>query len=403
MKVKIITYSNIELTQLALQLADAWQDSFLQLKTATQNHATNAMTILAYTMNVLKQPLIIILDVEFRQYENECNQYLIEAKKHAEDYLNNIYGRILDQIASLKRLCCYIQNIANFINDGATDQDMDDILSALSDIINYSLAYRDDAHFICQILSDFRMNVGNDASHFSTVASDFQQTMTGQQHKLAGINIQLADITQQIYVDIQQQVHAAVKIEQAIIQINSGAIGKLFTLDTNTPILLAGISIIAKGKAEQQQIAADLNYQLRQKNEMAMEIYRIQSHLSQVQLISQGYAALSQQALDAQTAAQGMVDSWSDLTGNLNNLINLLKELDNKNAFKVLVQLFNKALVADIDDVIRCVAHIEQQTEDLRHQLQALQKGLPNWLSTQLGQGSAYILTNYHKPVYALF
>lgn len=396
-------YTDIELTSLALQLAGQWQDGFLQSKKANQDHATNAMTIQTYAISVKGQARVNSPDPSFKTFTDQCNQYLGTAQSHADDYLNNIHGNILDQVSSLKQFCIYIQSVGNAISTGQVDdQAAPGILTALGDIQSEGTKYKSDSQMMQNSIGTFRGNVGADASNFSTVSSNFQNVMTGKKGKLEDLNKQLAAVIQQINADMQQQAKAAADVKNGIIKVVVGAVGEIFTLGAATPILLAGIKLVSQGKAEEKQIAADLKDQLKKKNDLVVEIHNIQQQLCQVQGIHQGYTGLDQKAQNAQTAAQGMVDAWGGLIAGLGKLLDSTKDLDNKSAFKLMVQLFSQAFLSNVSDVVDNVTQIENQMKDLHTQGHAMLMGMPNWVALRLGQGYGSMLINYNRPVYDL-
>ena len=176
---------------------------------------------------------------------------------------------------------------------------------------------------------------------------------------LASISSQLSTIQSNIDGAIAGTVLSGLAIVGGIFMTAVGGVAEFVTAGTSTPLVVAGIAVVAAGVGGEVASALALKNLNGQKASLLQQQSTLTAEVNLATGISTGIGSLQTQANTSVTAASQMENAWSFLSDDLSNLSSdLQKGITNTGMLRT---LFLTAANAEIQQVLNDTATIKTQ------------------------------------------
>lgn len=300
-------------------MASTTDQAARQISDASKKQSAQGLLVQTYCNSVLQQPNVNLVGTPtLATYQTKINDGLAKAKDNANLYLNKIQPMIITNMADISDYCDLYKSVPIALPENSSKQDWISTLHALKD---EAVMYTANAASVVQALQDLNGRINGDSVYLTETVSLFNTAVTGDNGVLASIKTQLDDIQGKIDGTIAGIVVSGLAISGGVFITAVGEIASFVTAGTSTPLVLAGIGLIAAGvggTVASSIVLANLNDS---KGTLLRQQASLTAEVSLALGISSGYQSLSGQAKQALDATIQMKNAWDFLTNDLNNLI----------------------------------------------------------------------------------
>lgn len=309
-------------------MLDVSSPTAVDLDQASKNQSSQGLLVQSYCNSVIAQTPVDLGEFKnLEKYQEGVNQGLNTAKGHAQDYLMNIQPLIITSVNSISNYYGLYDAVATTLTPGSSMKDWMDALNAMQD---QSGQYKKDADLVVSRLKALNIDLGNDTASFAKIVSDLNIAVNGDNGVLQSIDGQLGTMQSKIDGAISGVALSGFAIMGGIFMIVVGAVADFVTAGTSTPLIIAGIGVVAAGIGGEVASAITLKNLNDEKNNLLMKKSSLTAEVNLALGMSSAYGSLKNQALAATNAASQMSNAWGSLSGDIGNLItNLEKGKDN--------------------------------------------------------------------------
>jgi len=288
------------------------------ISTTSKGQSSQALVLQGYANSVLEQPTVDFSQFEtLLKYQTDINTGLGKAKDHAHTYLNNIQPATIRNITDIYNYYSLHNAIASTAGPNTTQQQW---LKHLGMMQEQAQQYVGNATQIVSDLRTFHDEVATDASAFNLFVVDLNTAVKGDRGVLSSIDGELSSLQSQIDGAIAGMAVSGLAILGGVFMIVVGAIADFVTAGTTTPLIIAGVAVVAVGVGG--EVASALTFKAL--NDEKANLLKKKAHLNEevklAQGLSTGYSALANGAKAALNAATQMQNAWNFLHDDLNNL-----------------------------------------------------------------------------------
>jgi hypothetical protein len=342
------------MTILALKAAAAANDDATSaMDQGSKAQSSQALILQAYALSVLQQPLLNLNTKSLEPLQNDMNASLKAAMAHANNYKNVILPSMLTSLTSMNQYF-NLQNALATALTPSTDQKT--TVAALNAVLDQANGYKSDAVSLQQQLAGLSSDISGDASKFNGFVTQLNAALNGDNGVLTDLQNQLGSIDGKIDGAITGTVLSGLAILGGAFLIAVGAIADFVTAGTSTPLIIAGIGIVATGVGGEVASAVTLSNLINMKADMLRQQAQLQAEVQLAAGLQSGYTSLSNAAVSAATAAQQMSNAWGLLGGHLSNLItDVEKGKQNAGTLQTLFLTAAKGAVADVQTDITTI------------------------------------------------
>ena len=219
-----------------------------------------------------------------------------------------------------------------------------------------SSQYQTHAKDVVASLTSLNTDLSTDAGNFSQIVNDLNTAVNGDNGVLKQIKGELSDIQGKIDGAIAGIALSGLAIVGGVFLAAVGGVADFVTAGTTTPLVVAGIGIVAAGVGGEVASAITLKNLNDQKAHLLKQKDSLKAEVHLAQGISSGYQSLSTQLGNAITAAQGMANAWNSIDSDLGSLVSDLQNgVTNAGAARTLfltaANSVVKTVVADISTI----------------------------------------------------
>ena len=294
------------------------------INTANKTQSSQALTIQNYANSVTEQPNVDFSGLPtLGKYEASINSGLKTAQTHANTYLNVIQPSIITNIANISNYYALHNAVATTLPAGSTQAEWIQALTALED---QSKTYQIAANGVVAQLISLHSDLTTDSADFTTVVTELNAAVNGDNGVLDSVNSQLSTIQGQIDGAIAGTVLSGIAIAGGVFMIAVGAVTDFVTAGASTPLVLGGIAVVAAGVGGEVAAAVTLENLNNEKAKLLTEEANLTAEVKLATSISGGYQSLSGQVGNAVKAASGMQNAWEALSADLGSMINDLNQ-----------------------------------------------------------------------------
>jgi len=209
------------------------------------------------------------------------------------------------------------------------------------------------------IIVKLHNNLTTDATNFSTIVTNLNSKVDGDNGVLAELNKDINKINAAIDGAIAGIVVGGLLVVGGVFVTAVGAVSTFVTAGTSTPVVIGGVAMMVAGAAGITAGAIILHNSLNSRDSLYQKRSHLKCEVRIAQGISAGYLGLKNQASNAVTAATQMGNAWDALAGDLGSLAhNLDKGIISADSVR---QLWLTAANTTVKTVITDVRTIKAQ------------------------------------------
>lgn len=327
------------------------------LDQSVKGHGAQALVVQGYALSALQQPHVDFAGFDrLKDLETSINGGIDRAKYHSNRYLDVVLPEMIKQIGNIDAYFNLQDAIPKALD---TSSDAKTAIRFMKIAQERSQQYQSDASGLVKQLQSLRGDFSDDAGNFKTWTTNLNAVVNGDNGVLDSINKQLGSIDGKIAGAITGTVVSGLAIAGGAMLIAVGGIADFVTAGTTTPLVVAGVAVVAAGVGGEVASAVTLAKLIDLKGDLLSKKAKLKAEVSLASGIATGFDSLAQQAAGAATATQAMANAWSGLDDHLGNLITSL-ESGQTTADDVRL-LFQTAAQGDVRDIRRDVGTIRGQ------------------------------------------
>lgn len=324
---------------------------------ANQKQSAQGLTVLNYCNSVLQQPNVDFGTLtKLKPNETQINGYLGSARDNAVSYIKIIQPQIITNITNISSYYNLYQAVATVMPPSATEKEWLDTLNGMKD---QTIEYQKQAKDVVAALTKFHTAVGMDAGNFSAATTSLNAVVGGDKGVLADLDNQLDSIQSKIDGAIAGIVISGIAIVGGAFVAAVGGVAGFVTAGTSTPLVAAGIGIMAAGIGGEVASAIILSNLNNSKGELLTQKVNLQNEVKVTAGISGAIGGLQTKASSAVQAASDMENAWSFLSADLGHLAeDLEKGIINTGMLR---QIFLTQAQGDVQTVLQDTSVIKSQ------------------------------------------
>jgi len=326
-------------------------DAAKQISTTNKAQSGLALLIQAYCNSVNEQPAVDFTGITgLEQAQAAINAGLATAQAHANNYLNNIQPNIITNIANIGNYYALHNAVATTLPPGTSKADWIAALTALS---TQSAAYQTAANGVVTSLNTLHANLTADTASFAGAVSNLNAAVNGDNGVLASDRAEVDALQSKIDGAIAGVALSGLAIAGGVFLVAVGGIADFVTAGTSTPLVVAGIAVVAAGIGGEVASALTLSNLNSQKATLLQQESTLTTEVALATGISSGYSSLGTQVKNAVDAATAMENAWNFLSSDLGSLITDLNNgtVDDGILQKVFLTAANTVIQTLIQDI----------------------------------------------------
>lgn len=332
-------------------------DGVSKLSTGIDKTSSQALVIQGYALSTLQQPFVDFSGfANLKPNEDKVNDSLRSAKDHAKHYLNYLQPSLIKKITDIQEYFNVQNALGKALRPGLDNKTVITLLDAVQ---SQATGYRNDAKSLVLDLQKFRTTLGSDAANFNRVVADLNTAVNGDNGALADLNNQLDTLDSKISGTIAGITVSGLAVVGGVFMIAVGSVAEFVTAGTSTPLVIAGVGVVAGGVAGTVGASIALANLLDAKGNLLRQKSQLKDEVNLAMGMKSGFSSLSAHATDAMLATQEMANAWGLLSNHLGSLI---KDVENgKTNSDALRILFLNAAQGDVKNIQQDITTISGQ------------------------------------------
>ncbi|OIQ27000.1 MAG: hypothetical protein BM564_13555 [Bacteroidetes bacterium MedPE-SWsnd-G2] len=290
---------------------------------ASKEQQSQALIVQAYCNSVLTQPDVDFSgDSNLSSMQQTINLNLGKAKNHANNYLNSLQPTMLQNLSDLSNYYNLHKSVPDAIPVNSTEESW---INALTAVKQNSEAYLRRSKQLTLELNAFSSNVKEDAKSFSSILTQLNNLVNGDNGELEQLNSELSSIDTEIASEITASVFEGLGILGGVVMIIVGAIEDFVTAGTNPELVIGGVVAVVAGVGGEAATIVALANAYNKKGELIRTKTMLTNEVKLVTGINAGYTKLGHQVANAAMASEAMTHAWQAINTDLENLIHDLQ------------------------------------------------------------------------------
>lgn len=293
------------------------------IATANKAQTSQALILQTYANSVKQQPEVdLSSDPKLESFQTQINSGLTTAQGHASNYLSNIQPKIIQNISNIGNFYALNNAVPTTLPAGSTAQAW---LESLSTLQSQATQYQGDATDVASLLQNLSDDLNSDTQSFSQTVTALNTAVNGDNGVLASENQALSTVQGELDGAIAQAAVSGLAIVGGGFMIAVGAIADFVTAGTSTPLVLAGVGVLATGIGGETDAALRMKTLYDRKALLLTQEAELTAEVNLALGISNGYQSLLNQVQIAVDAANQMQDAWQFLSTDLGSMISDLQ------------------------------------------------------------------------------
>lgn len=333
-----------------------------QIFTSNKQLNSQHLVVMSYCDSILQQPSVDFSALKGQvngdkliDIGNKINAALATAQQHATNYENSIAPNIITNISNISNYYALHKAIATTLPPGASENDWVKELNVLE---QQTIKYQSLADNTVTSLQKLHSDLTSDSAAFTELVTSLNALVDGDNGMLKSIDDQLSSIQSKIDGAIAGIVLSGLAIVGGVFMVAVGAIADFVTAGTSTPLIVAGVAVIAAGVGGEVASALTLKALNDSKGDLLTQKTQLKSQVALAQGISSGYVSLKDQVNTAATAATQMSSAWSFLKSDLGNLAdNLNNGIISTDEVRTLFLVAANDTITSVEDDIKIIKH----------------------------------------------
>lgn len=337
-------------------------DGVTKLSAGVDKTSSQALVIQGYALSALQQPLVDFSGFNnLKDNEDSVNNSLKAAKDHANNYLNTLQPSLIKKITDIQEYF----NVQNALGQ-ALQPDMDNktVIMLLDAVQSQAVGYQSDAKALVLDLQKFRTTLSSDASNFNRVVADLNTAVNGDHGALADLSHQLDELDSKIGGAIAGIAISGLAIAGGAFLVAVGGIADFVTAGASTPLVLAGVGIVATGVGGAVGGSIALANLMDAKGNLLRQKSQLTDEVNLATGMKSGFSSLATHAEGAMQSTQEMANAWGFLSNHLGALIKDIEK--GKTSAGALRTLFLTAAQGDVKNIQTDITTISGQLAGAR-------------------------------------
>ncbi len=332
-------------------------DAAKKVSDSNKGQSSQAILITSYADSVLEQPNVNFSGFKtLGKLQNEINTGLGTAQAHAHTYLNTIQPAIISNIANIENYYALHNAVASTLPAGSTEKQWIEVLTTLK---TQSAKYEADANTVVVMITGLHDNLTTDAAAFAKIVAELNAAVKGDGGVLDSINGELGSIQSKIDGAIAGIALSGLAIMGGVFMIAVGGIADFVTAGASTPLVIAGIAVVAAGIGGEVASALTLKSMNDEKANLLQQKSTLKAEVQLATGIGTAYQSLGGQVKLAVAASTDMKNAWNFLGSDLDSLVSDLdKGITNVGKVR---ELFLTAADKEVGTVVKDISVIKNQ------------------------------------------
>jgi hypothetical protein len=293
-----------------------------KIDTASKQQSSQALIVQGYALSVLQQPNVDFSGFpKLKANQDEMNAGIASAKGNANLYLNTILPNMITTIANID---AYFQTQNALATALAPGTDVQTAIALIRAVQEQAQTFQAQSNGVVTSLQSLRTGISTDASNFNSYVTKLNAAVNGDNGVLSSINDQLGSIDGKIAGAAVGVALSGLAIAGGVFMVLVGSIAEFVTAGTSTPLVVAGVGVIAAGVGGEVGASIALANLLQLKGDLLSQKSQLTSEVNLATGISSGFKSLADGATAAVQATQEMANAWSLLGDDLGSLVNSL-------------------------------------------------------------------------------
>jgi hypothetical protein len=329
-------------------------DSAILVGNAARAQSSQALIVQSYALSALQQST-----VDFSAFPNivsigtDINAAIGSAKTNSNQYLNVVLPKMITTISNIDAYFNLQNALAQALSPSTPASQAIQLMGAVQ---RQAQGFQTQSSGLVTDLQGLRTALSTDAGNFSNLVTRLNSAVNGDNGVLASIDGELGSIDSKIDGAITGTVLSGLAIAGGIFLIAIGAIADFVTAGTSTPLVIAGIGIVAAGVGGEVASAITLANLIKLKNKLLTDKAQLKAEVSLALGMKNGLASLADSAANAATASQQMANAWGLLSNDLAALITQLQNGQTTvDAVRLLYQMAAQGTVKNVQGDIQTI------------------------------------------------
>jgi non-hemolytic enterotoxin B/C len=363
-------------TLIAIQRKDGSEDVTDDIKRNIQGTALSSSMLQAYCTLVMSQPDLKFdsLDAERLAELPPIAEHLETARANAKNFLDNINPRMWEVNTGIVGYANQFDAFYGSINEGiekwaagdATGKE--DVIALLAELKNGVESKTNDAKEVLEEIKGFRSDLFDDAKNFNTDMMLVNAIMEGDEGVLEGYITSLNQMDDQIGGAIAGIAVSALGAVGGVVLIVVGGVASIPTGGATAPLIATGVVLVAAGVGGAVASSVILATTLKAKGDMIASQTKIEAEVVVLGDISSHLTQLVTAADGAISVVNGLVNSWTVLGQNLDNLLGNINRADEKQDVRIMVQAYINTAKIQWETVKNSALDIQNRFSDIETQ-----------------------------------
>jgi non-hemolytic enterotoxin B/C len=290
---------------------------------ANTNQMSAALIVQTYANSVLQQPQVDFSKIDgLKVYQDQINTGLTTAQGHATNYLNVLQPQLIQNMGDIDNYYQLNKALPATLPAGSS---VDQWTQLLQTVLDQSTTYRTSVQKTVTDLQAFRGQLQTDSRSFATTVTNLNSAVNGDNGVLSQINEELGQLQSTIDGAIAGIVASSLTIAGGVFVICVGAIADFVTAGTSTGAVIGGVGMVAAGVGGDAASITALVTANESKAKLLSQESRLKDEVKLASAVSAGYTTLAGKLDGAITAANAIINAWTNIATDLTGIISDLK------------------------------------------------------------------------------
>ncbi|MES9854920.1 MAG: HBL/NHE enterotoxin family protein [Candidatus Thiodiazotropha sp. L084R] len=305
-------------------MSDLVNNATQKMADANKTLATCALIAQAYATSVTVQQKVDLPDSPgLKIHQGEINKGLGVAQTHANNYLNNIQPKIIQNVVSIGDCYNLLSGLPTSLLEGST---VDHWLHALNAVKEKIIEHKKNTLDVVVLSGQLDTELKEYTQVFLSSVRSLNADVDGDDSLLDQNKALIKRIEEQIGTDIGNIVLGAIGAAVGILLTGVGCCAPFVTGGAAAGLAVAGVIIAAGSGVALISSATDIAELQKVKNELIRDDAKIKPQVQLALGISTGYQSFVQKISNVQDAATRMRDAWELLISWVDEVIDNLEK-----------------------------------------------------------------------------
>ncbi|WP_164712304.1 HBL/NHE enterotoxin family protein [Methylobacterium currus] len=333
--------------------------------------ASSGLLVQTYCTQVAQQPAIVI-PASVASRLPPVGKQLETAQGNASNYLKVVQPKIISVVTDVggyaQEFAAFNTMITGKIDDwkGGSSQAKADALALLQQLQSDLDKKVTNVNGVRTSLDDFRTKLNTDISNFNTAAQQASLVIQGSTGAIAELNDQIDSLNSKIGGAAAGIAISGLVMIGGGLMIAAGAIASFLTAGASTPLVLAGVGVVALGGAGLTASSVVLAKLIEAKSGLLTQKSQLEGTVTFLTDFKSTMGTLGSSATTAAQELTNMKNAWDILGGNLGNVVGSIQNASTFSDLPIVVQAYLNTSASQWTTVLGNVTTIQKQMSGVK-------------------------------------